>query len=90
MIFEMLTGQVPFGEHEEDPYSVYQKVLKDKLRFPTFVKEGPVRKLTEQLLNRNSAFRVGGSIDNLKRHPLLRSVNWDLLLSRRTKAPFTP
>ena len=37
MIYEFICGGVPFGEEEEEPYAIYEKVLERKLVFPKFV-----------------------------------------------------
>jgi cGMP-dependent protein kinase len=37
MLFEFLAGGCPFGEQENDPYKVYEAVLKAKLTFPSFL-----------------------------------------------------
>ena len=34
ILFEFLCGGVPFGEEEENPYTIYEKILESKLRYP--------------------------------------------------------
>lgn len=34
MLYEFLTGIVPFGEGLKDPYEVYQSIIQYRLRFP--------------------------------------------------------
>ena len=77
MLFEFLCGGVPFGETEEDPYTIYEKVLERKLVYPNFIDHRlPAKAFIEQLLNKNPALRTGGSIDNLKGHQWLNTINW--------------
>ncbi|OMJ92780.1 hypothetical protein SteCoe_4414 [Stentor coeruleus] len=91
ILYEFLCGGVPFGENEEDPYVVYEKVLERKLTYPSFVDQRlPAKPFIEQLLSKNPALRSGGSFDNLKGHPWLSSINWDTLLSKGINPPFKP
>ncbi|OMJ87851.1 hypothetical protein SteCoe_10333 [Stentor coeruleus] len=91
MLYEFMCGGVPFGENEEDPYVIYEKVLERKLVYPGFVDPRlPAKPFIEQLLSKNPALRTGGSIDNLKGHPWLTSINWDTLLSKGIRPPFVP
>ena len=77
MLFEFLCGAVPFGENEEDPYVIYEKVMERKLVYPSFVEAKlPAKPFIEMLLNKNPALRTGGSIENLKGHPWLVNINW--------------
>lgn len=91
ILFEFLCGGVPFGETEEDPYMIYEKVLERNLVYPKFIDHRlPAKPFIEQLLNKNPGLRTGGSIENLKGHAWLININWDLLLSRNIPAPFIP
>jgi cGMP-dependent protein kinase len=77
MLFEFLCGGVPFGEEEEDPYIIYEKVLEHKLVYPSWVdKKLPAKPMIEQLLSKNPAMRTGGSIENLKKHAWFHDFDW--------------
>jgi cGMP-dependent protein kinase 1 len=77
MLYEFMCGGVPFGENEEDPYLIYEKVLEQRLLYPSFVDSTfPAKKFIEQLLNKNPNLRTGGSVDNLKNHRWLSDINW--------------
>jgi cGMP-dependent protein kinase len=77
ILFEFVCGSVPFGEDEEDPYVVYEKVLEHRLIFPHFIDPRlPSRPIIEQLLNSNPAMRLGGSIDNFKAHRWFKGLDW--------------
>lgn len=70
MVYEFICGSVPFGEDEEEPYAIYEKILGRKLLWPKFLmKNTGIKSLIEQLLNKNPAMRTGGSVENLKSHP---------------------
>lgn len=77
ILFEFVCGSVPFGEEEEDPYVVYEKVLEHRLIFPHFIDPRlPSRPIIEQLLNTNPAMRLGGSIENFKTHRWFKGLDW--------------
>ena len=96
LLFEFVCGCVPFGEEEEDPYAVYEKVLEHRLIFPHFLDPRlPSRPVIEQLLNSNPALRLGGSIDHLKAHRWFKGLDWvlctqDQLLGRQMRTPYVP
>lgn len=77
MIFEFICGGVPFGENEQDPYVIYEKVLERKLVYPNFIEQRmPAKPFIEQLLNKNHSMRTGGGVENLKAHPWLNNIIW--------------
>lgn len=91
MLYEFVCGGVPFGEEEEDPYVIYEKVIERKLVYPSFVDPRmPAKPIVEQLLSKNPAMRTGGSVANLKSHPWFHGFNWDALTNRQMATPYKP
>lgn len=91
ILYELLCGGVPFGEEEEDPYSIYEKVLQGRLTYPAFcTSKLKCKPMIEQLLNRNPVLRTGGSFANLKGHQWFSDIDWDLLISKGEHPPFIP
>ena len=91
MLYEFLFGMVPFGEDEEEPYGIYQKVQERKLEFPGWMeKNSKTRAIITQLLSKNPPKRIGGSIENLKNHTWFSGFEWDKLIARKLKAPYLP
>lgn len=77
ILYEFIYGAVPFGEEDEDPYVVYEKVLEHRIKFPSAQEYSPATKqLIEQLLSKNPAMRIGGSFENLKKHPWFLEFDW--------------
>jgi len=77
LLYEFIIGKVPFGEDEDDPYIIYQKVLEHRLVYPDFLDpKFPARVLVEQLLNVNPAMRTGGGIEQLKAHNWFSNFDW--------------
>ena len=91
MLYEIIFGKVPFGEDDEDPTVIYEKILEHRLDFNASPYQGNKYKhLIQQLLNVNPAARLGGSMEQLKAHPWFMPFNWERLNSRLLKAPYTP
>ncbi|OMJ81260.1 hypothetical protein SteCoe_18317 [Stentor coeruleus] len=91
MLYEFVCGGVPFGEEEEDPYVIYEKVIERKLIYPSFVDPRlPSKPVIEQLLSKNPAMRTGGSIANLKSHPWFHGFNWEALANKQMPTPYKP
>jgi len=48
MLYEFLCGGLPFGDEDEDPYVIYEKVLNGQLKFPAWVENPlPARPMIE-------------------------------------------
>jgi len=93
ILFECICGRVPFGEEEEDPYQIYEKILQHSISFPPWVKAdviSQVRSILDVLLSKNSAMRTSGSVATLRTNAWFKGFNWEKLLSRQIKAPFVP
>ena len=91
ILYEFLFGMVPFGEDEEEPYGIYQKVQERKLEFPGWMdKNSKARVIIAQLLSKIPPKRIGGSIENLKSHSWFSGFEWDKLLAKKMKSPYVP
>jgi len=45
-LFEFMCGFVPFGEEAEDPYVIYEEIIKTKeLTYPSYFSDAPAKKL---------------------------------------------
>jgi cGMP-dependent protein kinase len=90
MLYEFLCGGVPFGEELTDPYKVYEKVLKEKLKFPAFMGQSfPAKTPIEWMLKRNPAER-GTPSQLIEKSEWLRGFNWESIMSRSFKPKYTP
>ena len=91
MLYEFLAGAVPFGDDEDEPYAIYEKIIARKLGYPPWIEaKMPVKKVIEQLLSKNPSMRLGGSVQNLKSNEWFTGLNWEKLLIKQIKAPFIP
>jgi cGMP-dependent protein kinase len=91
IIYEFFCGGVPFGEGEEDPYVVYEKILERRLEYPSFAElTSNAKNFIEVLLNKNPVMRNAGSCEKLKSHGWFRNLNWENLMKKQIKAPLVP
>jgi cGMP-dependent protein kinase len=76
MLYEFLCGGVPFGEDEDDPYTIYEKILRDNLRWSSNIaRASKVRDFIEILLSKNESVRNCG-VAQLRKHKWLAGFEW--------------
>lgn len=91
MIHEMVFGYVPFGADDEDPIAIYEKILENKLDFSSVpYKSTGFKNILIQLLNKNPAARTCGGFSFIKTNQWFSNFNWDRLMSRQLRPPYTP
>lgn len=91
VIYELICGGLPFGDEEEEPYAIYEKILEHNLTFPQWVENNSAAQhLIEQLLSPNPSLRIGGTSEAIYCHPWFMGLNWDKLSSKQLKPPFIP
>ena len=57
---------MPFGEDIDDPYKVYEEIIRKAIRFPSYVKDKKLKSIIERMLNKVPEARLGGSYPKLK------------------------
>jgi cGMP-dependent protein kinase len=75
IMFEMLTGALPYGEEENDPYVVYEQILTQPIVYPPGL-HPKSKAIIELLMCRDPAKRSGGSIKRLKSHSWFSTIVW--------------
>ncbi len=40
-----MCGMVPFGEEAEDPYEIYEEIIKKDINYPNYLKDKKAKKL---------------------------------------------
>lgn len=89
IIYEFICSKLPFGSEDEDPYAVYEKILKNRLGYPQGInKSSKAIPIIEFLLDKNPANRA--NIEVIKQHNYFEGVNWDNVLSKQLKVPYMP
>ena len=46
-MYEFMCGSVPYAEEAEDPYEIYEQIIKNEFTFPNYVKDKKAKKLIE-------------------------------------------
>jgi cGMP-dependent protein kinase len=86
VFYELLSGRVPFGENEEDPYLVLKLVLERKLVLDGVPEE--CRGLLADLLQKIPEDRL--SLHEIKRHKVFRNFDWEGLMAETLQPPRLP
>ena len=89
-LYEFMCGCLPFAEDAEDPYQIYEEIIKNQVNFPQFMKDRKAKKLIQQLINKIPEGRLGGSFPALKSHEFFSNLDWVLLIAGKTLQEGTP
>ncbi|EAR85527.2 CGMP-dependent kinase 5-1 (macronuclear) [Tetrahymena thermophila SB210] len=89
-LYEFMCGAVPFAEDADDPYEIYEEIIKKPLQYPGFLKDKNSKTLMNQLLNKTPELRLGGSYAALKANPWFDNFDFDKLMERQLRAPYVP
>jgi serine/threonine protein kinase len=88
----MLTGWPPF--YDKNLRKMCEQILKSDLTFPASCTASPeARDLIRGLLMRDPTQRLGcraGGVEDIKRHPFFRTIDWEKLERKELEAPFKP
>ncbi|XP_952337.1 cAMP-dependent protein kinase catalytic subunit, putative [Theileria annulata] len=90
LIYEMLAGYPPF--YDSNPQSLYDKILKCKLKFPIHYDED-AKYLTSRLLVTEPSQRFGNlhkGIDDIKKCKWFESMDFDALVEKELSPPHIP
>eukprot|EP00850_Spirogloea_muscicola_P004955 SM000022S07169 [mRNA] locus=s22:363507:366304:+ [translate_table: standard] len=90
LLFEMLTGQPPYCH--DNRQKLQQKIVKDKIKFPTFF-TAECHNLLKGLLQKEPSKRLGAGPDGsevIKKHKFFKTINWRKLEARQVLPPFCP
>jgi cGMP-dependent protein kinase len=91
ILYEFVSGLLPFGDDLKNPYDVYEAILAHQLRYARYLKcPFPSQTLIEQLLSKHPAARVGYSSDTLRSHIWFRGFEWDKLINKDLPPPYVP
>ncbi|KAI8865535.1 camp-dependent protein kinase catalytic subunit PRKX-like protein, partial [Ramicandelaber brevisporus] len=90
LVYEMLVGAPPFDD--ENPVTIYAKILESKINFPQFVgkvERDFIRRLLNSDLTRRLGNMRGGAVD-VRMHPFFERIDWTAVLQRRYQPPIVP
>jgi protein kinase X len=90
LLFEMLAGYPPF--YDDNPFSIYEKILEGKLVFPTHI-DPHAKDLIRRLLTPDRSRRLGslrGGAHDVMKHKFFKSIDWTDLANREIPSPLVP
>ena len=76
VMYELMCGGLPFAENSENPYEIYEEIIKNPLVFPNFLKDKNAIDLMNQLMNKMPEMRMGGTYEELKNHSWFDGFQW--------------
>ena len=86
VLFELLTGEPPY--YSDDIPTLYKNIKEGNLNFPNYISPD-ARLIIKKLLEKDPSKRLGSKDKNeIKRDPFFRSIDWDLLFSKKIDPPF--
>lgn len=65
-MYEFVCGGLPFGEDAEDPFDIYQEIVKKNITYPAYMADKTAKLFIEQLMNKTPELRLGGNYTALK------------------------
>ena len=90
VMYEFMGGLLPFGEELDDPYEIYEEIVKKGISYPHYMNDRKAKKMIEQLLNKVPEVRLGGSYTALKNHPWFSGFDWDKLMAKKLNPTYIP
>lgn len=91
LAYKIMIGTGLF-EHE-DRYTVYKLIKVGKLTFPSIPKiSSDAKDFISGLLQKDPKERLGSKndIDEIKKHPWLKDIDWNELYNRKMQPPLKP
>ena len=76
IVYEFFCEVLPFGNKSDDPFDIYQQIMKKKLSFPSKMKDEGAKVFLRQLLSKNPEARLNGSLASLKAHDFFGNFDW--------------
>ena len=90
ILYEMLTGMPPF--YNKDREKLFNTIKAVQIKFPKFLSKEAVD-LLQKFFVKDPEQRLGSGpngLENIKSHPFFQSINWDSIINKKIKPPFTP
>jgi len=92
LMYEMITGQTPFYDHNIDQITLFKRIVHGRYRFPKSFSD-EAQDLISGMLANKSTRRLGclaSAERDIKEHPFMKDINFGKLGKRLLKAPWVP
>ena len=86
----MLTGMPPY--YAKDREKLFHSIKTEQVKFHKYLSKEAVE-LLSKLFIKDPEKRLGSGpngVDNIKSQPFFASINWESILEKKIKPPFTP
>ena len=86
----MLTGMPPF--YNKDREKLFHTIKNGQVKFYSYLSKEAVD-LLEKFFIKDPEKRLGSGpngLQDIKSHPFFANINWDSILAKKIKPPFTP
>ena len=90
ILYEMLTGMPAF--YNNDKEKLFKSIKSGQVEYPEFLSKEAID-LLQKFFEKDPEKRLGSGpngLNDIKSHPFFASINWDSILSKKIKPPFTP
>lgn len=89
-VYELLAGYTPF--HGKTDLETYDQILDGIFSYPSFF-SSEAKDIVDKLLEPSKSLRLGnqvGGVEDIKRHPFFKSINWEKLYRKEIEPPAVP
>ena len=87
-MYEMLTGMPPF--YSRDREKLFKMIRYGNVKFPKYLSIEAVD-LLQGFFIKDPDKRLGSyGVDDIKKHQFFKGIQWDDILNKKIKPPFTP
>jgi len=96
IFFEMICGRSPFGNDDQNPQKIFNRILYSKVDMRPAPRRtsNHTKDLIMALLEKEPEERIGseelGGVDTIKNHPFFDQTDWNRIIKRQCRPPFIP
>lgn len=76
ILYEMLCGELPYGNNIDDPYEIFKDIYGSDLKFPKFFQDSAGRELISKLLLKSPSERFIEEFSKLKNMEFFQDFDW--------------
>lgn len=76
--YEFVCGGLPFGEEKEDPFEIYNEIIRNSLVYNSHISDKSAALFIGLLLHKTPQFRMNGGYESLKSNEWFNDFNWVL------------